>query len=80
MPEPKIYKYIIRMLNGEAWEVGSPFEWTIFWSIIMRDRYVVSANGFAPYHAIATIVPSGEKKPGEIIHLASNNDGMPKQG
>lgn len=83
MPQPaapRMYKYRVRSLNGEVWDFGSPWEWTVFWSLVKRDGYLVTTKGFMPYHSIATIVPLDDGTPigGNVVHLVATNE--PKHG
>lgn len=74
---PKLYSYRVTALNGQWFDIASPYEWTLLWSMIVRDGYVLSAEVFVPYHAIATLVVKNEAvpEPGKnVVHLVHSND------
>ena len=52
-----VYNYRLRLLNGEVIEVQSLYTWPVFWSVVKRDGYMISAHGYVPHHAIGSIMP-----------------------
>lgn len=71
---PQMHKYRVRALNGECWDFMSPWEWTVFWSLVKRDGYLVTSKGFMPYHAIATLIPLEDSAPATVLQLVPSND------